>query len=519
MGREHLGIEYLSSVLKARGHRVGLAYDPGYFSIQDNTIQNRMLEKLFSREEYILRKIEDEKPDIVAFSVYTESFSSHINLARKIKERIKTITVFGGSHATLVPDRVIAHEVVDIVVIGEGENVMVKVVEAMGKGYPLDDIHNIYFKKNGKIIKSKFIPDLVDLDQLPYPDKELFAPYIKYSDDYLALASRGCPYSCTFCSESHFNKITHNLNFRQRSVESMIGELSYMKAKYNIREIIFFDNIFHLNKEWLRKFLKEYSHHIAVPFKCLGHVNSFDRETAQLLKENYCYNINFGLQSTDPIVRQKILNRYTHDEKISKAFSHCEEMHLKFDVDIIFNLPSDRLETVARNALLFKQYKSLNRIKCFNLTYYPRLEIIRKAQAEGILTPEDMENIESGKDQWPFYMIPPNGKMQKAMGKGLIALYKILPLLPAFVVRYLTKNKRYRWLGHVPAGGIILLQAVLAIRNGDYRFYIYFKNYLRRIRFLLEKMLLKAALPKRKEFPERAPMLAIGGKPYETFRT
>lgn len=489
IGREHLGIQYLSSVLKNAGHEVKLAYDPGYFSVQDNTIQNKYLERIFSRKKELISTVVRENPDIVAFAVYTESFQMMLEIAEQIKKQVPSKIIFGGTHATLVPEKVIAHKVVDIVVIGEGEKTLLNILNTLENNKSLHPINNIYFKQNDVVVRNPIKHDLVNINELPYPDKDIFAPYLRYSDDYLTIASRGCPYSCTFCSESHFNKITNNKNYRQREVESMINELVFMKNKYKIREIIFFDNIFHFNEEWLNNFLPEYSKNIAVPFKCLGHVNTFNFEIAKLLKDNYCYNINFGLQSTDHIVRQKFLNRFTNDSRIEKAFSHCENVGLKFDIDMIFDLPGEDFNSIAENAVVFKGYKLLNRIKCFNLTHYPNLSIINLAKNAGQLNNIAIEKINEGINVLPFYMIPEDGKMKRGAGKGIIVLYKLLPILPASLIKYFSRNERYKYLQYFPDLTIILLQFISGLRNRDYRFHYYLRNYIRRIYFLLLKFL------------------------------
>ncbi|MDP7422986.1 MAG: hypothetical protein QGH40_13980, partial [bacterium] len=74
LGREHLGIEYLSSILKEAGHEVALAYDPGLFGTEDNVFYIPFLEKIFSRKEDVLALIERSAPDLVAFTVYTGTY-------------------------------------------------------------------------------------------------------------------------------------------------------------------------------------------------------------------------------------------------------------------------------------------------------------------------------------------------------------------------------------------------------------------------------------------------------------
>lgn len=491
LGREHLGIEYLSAVLKQNGFKVSLAYDPGYFSIQDNTIYSPFLEKIFKREKEMLSKICKEKPDIVAFPIYTSTYKWAKRMAELIKENIKTKVIFGGSHATLVPDLAIENKAVDFVVVGEGESHFLELVRSLEKRKRGCTADNVYYKDNGRIIKNKISAALVNLDLLPYPDKELFEGYICYREDYLALASRGCPFSCTYCCESHLNNMYSNKYFRQRSVGSVIGELEYMKSKYNFKEIIFFDNIFHFNKQWLKDFLKEYRVNIKVPFKCMGYVSFFDEETAFLLKKNYCYAINFGIQSMDDNIRKRLLKRNENDSQIEKALRACDKADLSFDADLIFDLPGENEKDIVKKTVFFKQFKRLNRIKCFNLSYFPNLDIVQMAKDENSISELDIVNIENGKGGDLSRISTFKSKQAMKANRSLINFYKMLPFLPSGLVRYLSRAKRYKKLCYIPEGAVVFLQVLIAFKNRDYRFYVYAKDYLRRFKHFISKKIFR----------------------------
>ena len=106
-GRENLGIEYLSAVLKEAGHEVSLAYEYNLFGLNDNVFYSPLWESVFSQNKQILQKIDQFQPELVAFSVYTSTYAWACKIARKVKERRDVPVVFGGIHATLVPDEII----------------------------------------------------------------------------------------------------------------------------------------------------------------------------------------------------------------------------------------------------------------------------------------------------------------------------------------------------------------------------------------------------------------------------
>ncbi|MFH1996613.1 MAG: cobalamin-dependent protein, partial [Candidatus Omnitrophota bacterium] len=167
IGREHLGIEYLSSMLKARGHTTALAYDPGIFGPEDNVLHIPFLEKLFNQRNRVLTAILESKPDLVAFSVYTGNYPWACGIARAIKSSMNIQTVFGGIHATLVPDEVIANDFVDFLVVGEGEQPLVELVDALEKRRTEFTIPNLWYKSSGSVIKNPLGPLMEKLDPLP----------------------------------------------------------------------------------------------------------------------------------------------------------------------------------------------------------------------------------------------------------------------------------------------------------------------------------------------------------------
>ena len=157
-------------------------------------------------------------------------------------------TVFGGIHATLVPEVVIKNNSVDFVIIGEGCHALLELLEALQSKKTLYKINNLLYKKNGRIIKNDIRPPFHDLDLLPLPDKQLFENYVNYKDDYMILTSRGCIYSCSYCCESFMNKLYHNNFYRRRTVDSVINELKVMKERYHFKRVMFNDALFFTDK-------------------------------------------------------------------------------------------------------------------------------------------------------------------------------------------------------------------------------------------------------------------------------
>jgi len=487
-GRENLGIEYLSAVLKKRGYQVELVYDCGLFSREDNVFYSPFLERIFKKKD-IVRKVIAEKPDIVAFSVYTTTYKWACETSIEIKKCIPVPIVFGGIHPTLVPEKVISLPFVDYVIVGEGEYSFLSLVCAVSENSDLEEVGNLYYKKNGKIIQNPLASPIRDLDNLPFPDKDLFADYIRYKDDYMIMASRGCPYSCSYCCESYLNKIYKNKYFRRRSANSVIEELEYMKKRYSFKEVMFFDSILFNDKKWLKELLDIYRRKINIPFRCTGHVNYFDYETAKLLKYAGCYCIDFGIQSFNNNIRRNILNRNEENEQIKKVFKLCDSFKLRYDVDLMFGLPQATAQDYLLAFDFMKESKYFNRIKCYYLVYYPKLGILEKAKEFGVVDEKDIEDIENGKVGDWFHKDSIKDREQKRWKENFSRIYKIYPILPNFLKNIIVQKELYKWFHLIPDFVVILLQLYGGIKKRDYRFRIYINNYLYNFKKKLSKQI------------------------------
>src|SRR5262245_4636620 len=132
-GAENLGIQHLSSYLKARGHSTSLYFDSSPFR-GDSFLNIRSLASLNTLDRRIIDGICKERPDVLALSSFTGNFRWLLSLAAVIKERTGIRVVFGGIHPSAVPDKVLKHDCVDYVVVGDGEEAMTELLAHIESG-------------------------------------------------------------------------------------------------------------------------------------------------------------------------------------------------------------------------------------------------------------------------------------------------------------------------------------------------------------------------------------------------
>ena len=239
--------------------------------------------------------------------------------------------------------------------------------------------------------KNPIAPLLEELDELPFPDREIFNAneLVHESSGRLPiLASRGCPYNCTYCCNHALKSIYPNKEryIRFRSVENVVCEIKEVLSRYPIfKSVLFHDDILFLNKIWSRNFINLYKHEVGIPFSCNIRPEIVDEEIASLLKEGGCFRICIGIESGNDHMRQQILRRRISTEQIRRASLLCKSKGIAvyaFNmVGIPFKKPRDILETIKLNSEISSDSFQVS-------IFYPYMgtELFNISEREGFLT-------------------------------------------------------------------------------------------------------------------------------------
>ena len=439
---ESLGVEYLMATCLKDGHEVDYIH---YHAEDDMCIGKKRKAISFLN---IAKRIKNTQPHVVAFSCVIDNYQFQLSCAKAVKEILpQAVIVFGGIHPTAVPEVVLKEEEVDCVSIGEAENSFSDFLKACrfdsNNAMPSHPIKGMVYKAGGKIIGDYKEGELPDLNELPFPYKKPFYSRLKAcSREYYVMASRGCPYNCSYCFNSYVRYSRGVGVLRQRSVANVIAELLVAKRNYAPRYITFLDDCFTINDAWLMEFCRSYKKDINLPFACIAIPQYLNKEKIKALNMAGCCHVQIGVQSLNKELCEKILQRQSDNAKIAEAICLLKESGIIVQVDHMLGRPGDTLNIEEDGALFYNRIRP-HIISVFWLTYYPKTAIVDIAKQKGILNSEDMVNINEGrsltnkslhtggsiKDPRPYY--------------GICTLLHWIPLLPSWLVIFLIKRKLY----------------------------------------------------------------------------
>ncbi len=448
MGAENLSTEQLSSILKQKGHTVEMAFDPALFD--DKTyFYVPFLHNVMSERKRVVKRIVEAKPDAIGFSVFTDNYLWACGIAREVKKELKeTPIIFGGIYPTTCPEVVLKNDFVDAVCVGEGDEALPELLDSMEKGQVDYTIRNMWFRKDGKIIENQQRPP-VDLNALPYYDKELFEGHIPLGRVYLTVVARGCLFGCSFCSQNFLRKFK-GADRRTRAVDNVITELKTMKEKYNYKEVDFKDNILGMDKKWLLEFLDRYKKEIGVPYRALSHVLCIDEDVARALKESGCHRIQFGIQSLNEETRRKYLLRPETNEQIEKALRICDKAGLEYSCDHMFGLPGESEDDQIKAARFYNTLKNCTRITCFWTTYFPKTALVDVAKSRNAISDSDIEKINNAQAGYYYCEGAVRDKQLIKTFKNYQVLFRIMPILPERLVDFILNHRIQRYFHLFP---------------------------------------------------------------------
>jgi radical SAM superfamily enzyme YgiQ (UPF0313 family) len=343
---------------------------------------------LASQEKELINSIKEIGPNIIGISCFTGEHQWAVELCQQIKRNFsKIVTILGGPHPTYYPE-IINEEGVDIISRGESEFAVLELMKKLQNKEDINQIKNLWIKKDNEIIKNEIDNLNDDLDVLPNPDREIYYKYhfLKKVSVKQFLSGRGCPYQCTFCANNLLHRLYQDKGkfIRRRSPLRVVEEILDVQARYGLKTVSFTDDVFINDQKWLEEFLFLYKERVNLPFMCNVTAQLATEEVIRLLKKNCCYGISLGIESGVQEIRFNILKKFITDEQIINVARLAKKYKLVLKSYNIVGLPGETINDAIKTLRLNAKIKS-DFAACSLLQLFPKYEITEIAKEKNVL--------------------------------------------------------------------------------------------------------------------------------------
>ncbi len=445
---------------------LGLAYIAGVIESLSNKIQvvdasacpidkcERFSDDIFLfglNSSEIIHQIEGE-PDVICIALmFTNNWLHDRKLIRDLKAHFpNAVLIAGGEHATAAPELCLKQSPLNYIVLGEGEEVIYDLITALKHQNSVEAIAGLAYNDNGNIVLTKRRKRIKEIEDLPWPAWHLF-PLESYFNNKMShgiyrgrtlpiMATRGCPYDCTFCSSPQM----WGRNYYMRSPKDFVDELEHLNQKYNVTNFDLFDLTAIIVKKWIIETCQEIiDRKLNITFQLPSgtRAEAIDFEVATALKKAGCSNITYAPESGSKKVL-KTIKKKVELNKMLFSIKQSNQAGINIHLNMIIGFPEDTHKDILSTLwfLIRCSWNGANDMAMAVFTPYPGSEMFQELNRQGKLDLFDdrtlIEIIESY-DLWPSKVY------SQQVNPFFIKLYVLLALLVFYASNYLFRPIRF----------------------------------------------------------------------------
>jgi radical SAM superfamily enzyme YgiQ (UPF0313 family) len=397
-----LGLAYIAASLRSCGHEVTVVDGAGEALQQYSRVPGYegMLVHGLTFPEVIARI--DPKADVIGVS---NMFSNQWLFIRDMIENIKKrypekLVVMGGEHVTACAEFIIKTcAAVDVCVKGEGEATMVGIMDAYCAGRTFHEVGGVVFRDGDKIVETPKRARIKSIDEIPEPDWTLvpIERYIENACTYGAnlgrsiplLASRGCPFECTFCS----NPQMWTTKWTVRKPELVMAEMQKYKERYGVTNFDFYDLTAIVKKQWIVEFcnlLIKNNMNITWQLPSGTRSEALDADIIPLLFKSGCRLLIYAPESGSPEELKRIKKKVNLD-RMRESMRLAYKAGMETKANFIFGMVGATWKDVFNTfKFLFRiALAGLDNATAYPFSPYPGSEDFNTLVAQGKITVND----------------------------------------------------------------------------------------------------------------------------------
>ncbi|PIR89053.1 MAG: radical SAM protein [Candidatus Harrisonbacteria bacterium CG10_big_fil_rev_8_21_14_0_10_40_38] len=356
-----------SSILKREGFEVDL-FDTTFYKDDRDTDIDKEKAKNFIVRPYKLdlpikdsdgrsnfrKKVESFGPDLIIVTSTESTFRTAIRYLKEIRYT-KIPVLLGGVFATFASKFAISFPEIDMLCVGEGEDILPELCRRMRDGRSIRDLPNLWIKEDdGTLVENKMGP-LVNQDENPLPDYSIFEDERHLQPRsgtvfriFQIETHRGCPYTCTFCNSPSqdvlYKGAIGTKFFRKRSLERVRREIEYVRDNFGANYIGFWaDTFLAWSPKEFAAFCEMYSD-IKLPFWCQTRIETLTEENVRMLKDAGVHRMDLGLEHGNEEFRKRVVDRRYSNDTAVEQLRLLADFEIPHTLNNILGLPGETRE-------------------------------------------------------------------------------------------------------------------------------------------------------------------------------
>jgi len=337
------------------------------------------------------RIIDDFRPDVVGVTSLTgKMILDGIRISRYVREKFPNAKiVWGGIHASTLPEVTLQEDCIDFLVIGEGEESFVELLSALENHRDAEGIPGIAYKRGGRVHLNPQRPFIRDLDSISLVPWHLIDPKRYLSQETLFITSRGCPHRCAFCYNETFNR----RKWRALSPERVKAEVEHAGTYHPIRRFRFDDDNFCVDRNRFHRILDFLPKEVPLYFE--SRVDYIDEEFCRHVAEFRDAFVFLGLESGDDAMLKRMKKDITVDQ-IRHAYTLINRYRIRTSGSFVIGSPGETREGLEKTLRLLEEIKP-TRPSCCIFVPFPGSLFTQELMAKG-----ELPNLQTLRD-WGMF--------------------------------------------------------------------------------------------------------------------
>jgi radical SAM superfamily enzyme YgiQ (UPF0313 family) len=445
-----IGPAYVAAALEAAGHDVSVidALGAAPFTRYPSAHPFLVAHGLTIAE--IVARIPTDVQGIGVSVMFSQQWPHVAAILRVVRAAFPLVPIFvGGEHATATWHYLLDKcPEVTLCVLGEGEDTVVDVAAWIAGGTALDDIPGIAYRRDGQAHCTARRRRIRDVDQIPRPAWHLF-PVESYLSNGFGhgvnlgrslpmLATRGCPYQCTFCSSPDM----WTTRYHVRSPAAVVEEIADYVERYKISNIDFEDLTMFINRDWILAFCAELEHRglrITYQLPSGTRCEALDAETLAALSRTGCRNLTYAPESGSPATLKDIKKK-VHPERVLTSMRIAKALGVNVKANLMIGFPDETRRQLLQTIRLGLRaaWIGVDDIPLFPFSPYPGTSLYEELRRDGVLPPPDDDYFA----RLGYMDIMRTTSMSRHIGPLELNAYRLLGMSAFYALGYARRPSR-----------------------------------------------------------------------------